>query len=70
MNNDGASDLLALGLGGGLKSLHELVIVGLAEPCFDNLNLDGLEMTARIKERVIFLSQATFLKMIGALDPR
>ena len=53
-----------------MKSLHELVIVGMAEPLFDNLKLDGFETTAKMKERPIFLFKAALLKMAGVLDFR
>ena len=68
--DDGVSDLKALGRGGRLKSSRELVIVGMAKPFFDNLKFDGLEITAKKKERPIFHFKAALLKMAGALAPR
>ena len=53
-----------------MKSLHELVIVGMAKSLFDNLKLDRFETTAKMKERPIFLFKVALLKMVGALDPR
>ena len=51
-----------------MKSLHELVIVGMAKSLFDNLKLDRFETTAKMKERPIFLFKAALLKMAGVLD--
>ena len=62
---DGVSDVMPSGVGARLNPLHELVIVGMGMPIFDNLDLDRLSMTARIKDRSTFLFVAAPLKVVG-----
>ena len=51
IGSDGVSDVMPSGVGARLNPLHELVIVGMGMPIFDNLDLDRLWKTARIKDR-------------------
>jgi kynurenine formamidase len=62
---DGVSDVMPSGVGERLNPLHELVIVGMGMPIFDNLDLETLSMTARAKDRATFLFVAAPLKVVG-----
>jgi len=62
---DGVSDVMPSGVGERLNPLHELVIVGMGMPIFDNLDLETLSMTARVRDRATFLFVAAPLKVVG-----
>ena len=62
---DGVSDVMPSGVGARLNPLHELVIVGMGMPLFDNLDLEELSRIARLKDRSTFLFVAAPLKVIG-----
>lgn len=65
IGSDGVSDVMPSGVGARLNPLHELVIVGMGMPLFDNLDLERLSLTARAKDRSTFLFVAAPLNVLG-----
>ena len=62
---DGVSDVMPSGVGIRVNPLHELVIVGMGMPIFDNLDLEELSRVAKLKDRSTFLFVAAPLKVVG-----
>ena len=65
IGSDGVSDVMPSGVEGRFNPLHELVLVGLGMPIFDNLDLDALAGAARERRRVEFLFVAAPLRVVG-----
>jgi kynurenine formamidase len=55
---DGVSDVMPSGHPGGFNPLHELVLVALGMPIFDNLDLDAVAKAAAERNRWAFLLTA------------
>lgn len=65
IGSDGVSDVMPSGVEGLFNPLHELVLVGLGMPIFDNLDLDALAKQAASLDRVTFLFVAAPLRVEG-----
>ncbi len=63
---DGVSDVMPSGVKGRFNPLHELVLIGLGMPIFDNLDLDRLAEKAAATGRTTFLFVAAPLRVEGA----
>ncbi len=63
---DGVSDVMPSGVTGRFNPLHELALIGLGMPIFDNLDLDLLAEKASATGRVTFLFVASPLRVHGA----
>lgn len=63
---DGVSDVMPSGVPTKLNPLHELVIVGLGMPIFDNMDLDRLAAEMARLNRSTFLFSATPIRVEGA----
>jgi len=63
---DGVSDVMPSGVEGKLNPLHELVLVGLGMPIFDNLDLEELARVATEEKRNTFLFVAAPMRVKGA----
>ncbi|MBV06585.1 MAG: cyclase [Gammaproteobacteria bacterium] len=63
---DGVSDVMPSGVEGKLNPLHELVLVGLGMPIFDNLDLEALSEAASEENRNTFLFVAAPMRVKGA----
>ena len=63
---DGVSDVMPSGVAGKLNPLHELVLVSLGMPIFDNMDLDALADELAKLKRHTFLFSASPLKIEGA----
>ena len=63
---DGVSDVMPSGVTGRFNPLHELVLIGLGMPIFDNLDLDLLAEKASATGRATFLFVAAPLRVHGA----
>ena len=63
---DGVSDVMPSGVTGRFNPLHELVLIGLGMPIFDNLDLESLAEKAAATGRATFLFVATPLRVSGA----
>ena len=63
---DGVSDVMPSGVTGRFNPLHELVLIGLGMPIFDNLDLESLAEKAAATGRATFLFIATPLRVSGA----
>jgi kynurenine formamidase len=62
---DGVSDVMPSGVEGLVNPLHELVLVGLGMPIFDNLDLDAVAAHAAATGRPTFLFVAAPLRVPG-----
>lgn len=65
IGSDGVSDVMPSGVEGLFNPLHELVLVGLGMPIFDNLDLEALSKQAASLNRVTFLFVAAPLRVEG-----
>ena len=65
LGSDGISDVMPSGVEGLFNPLHELVLVGLGMPLFDNLDLELLAEVAAQKQRATFLFVAAPLRVPG-----
>ena len=63
---DGVSDVMPSGVTGRFNPLHELVLIGLGMPIFDNLDLESLAEEASSTGRATFLFVAIPLRVSGA----
>ncbi|MCH2336553.1 MAG: cyclase family protein [Pseudomonadales bacterium] len=63
---DGVSDVMPSGVTGRFNPLHELVLIGLGMPIFDNLDLESLAEKASSTGRATFLFVAIPLRVSGA----
>jgi len=63
---DGVSDVMPSGVENRFNPLHELVLVGLGMPIFDNLDLRGVSAVANELNRSTFMLVASPLKVEGA----
>ena len=63
---DGVSDVMPSAVAGRLNPLHELVLVGLGMPIFDNLDLEELARVANQEKRNTFLFVAAPMRVKGA----
>ncbi len=63
---DGVSDVMPSGVKGRFNPLHELVLIGLGMPIFDNLDLDRLAEKVAATGRTTFLFVAAPLRVEGA----
>jgi len=62
---DGVSDVMPSGVEGLLNPLHELVIVRMGMPIFDNLDLDAVAAAAASRDRWTFLFVGAPLRIPG-----
>ena len=65
IGSDGISDVMPSGVSDRLNPLHELVIVGLGMPMFDNLYLEEVADFAKSSNRHTFLFIGLPLKAVG-----
>ena len=65
IRSDGISDVMPSNVAGLFNPLHELVIVRLGMPIFDNLDLDALAREAQQRDRWEFLFVAAPLRVQG-----
>jgi kynurenine formamidase len=65
IGSDGANDVAPSGVEGLFSPLHELVLVGLGMPIFDNLDLELLAKVAKQKKRPAFLFAGAPLRVKG-----
>ena len=65
IGSDGISDVMPSNVAGLFNPLHELVIVRLGMPIFDNLDLDALAVEAQQRGRWVFLFVAAPLRVRG-----
>ena len=63
---DGVSDVMPSGVENKLNPLHELVLVGLGMPIFDNLDLEDLSRISAEENRNTFLFVAAPMRVKGA----
>jgi kynurenine formamidase len=62
---DGVSDVMPSGVEGLANPLHELVLVGLGMPIFDNLDLEAVAATAKELDRPTFMFVAAPIRVKG-----
>lgn len=62
---DGVSDVMPSGVEGLANPLHELVIVHMGMPIFDNLNLDDVAAAAAARDQWTFLFVGAPLRIPG-----
>jgi kynurenine formamidase len=67
MGSDGVTDVLPSGVEGHTHPLHQLALVGMGMPLFDNLDLDALAEAAAARGRTTFLFTASPVRFTGGL---
>lgn len=65
LGSDGVNDVMPSGVDGLFNPLHQIVIVALGMPLFDNLDLEALAEHAAARDRYEFLFMAAPLKVRG-----
>ena len=63
---DGVTDVMPSGVGQRFNPTHELLIIGLGMPIFDNLDLAALAAQANKEQRYVFMLVAAPLSVAGA----
>ncbi len=64
---DGVTDVLPSGVEGFSHPLHQLALVAMGMPLFDNLDLDALAAEAAARGRLTFLFTAAPIRFPGGL---
>ena len=67
IGSDGITDVLPSGVEGFTHPLHQLLLVGMGTPLFDNLDLEEVAREAEVRGRWIFLFSAAPMRIPGGL---
>jgi kynurenine formamidase len=65
LGSDGASDVMPSGVAGVTQPIHQLVIIAMGMPIFDNLDLEAVSAEANRRQRWDFLVSAAPLAVTG-----
>jgi kynurenine formamidase len=65
LGSDGASDVMPSGVDGVRQPIHQLTLIAMGMPIFDNLDLEAVAREARARRRWAFLVTASPLAIAG-----
>ena len=65
LGSDAASDMMPSGIAGVQQPIHQLILIAMGTPIFDNCDLEGLGEAANQRHRWEFLVTAAPLSVPG-----